>query len=62
MTASAEQLFNNSADTLCKHLTVLGPLDVRRQTCSGSRIRSASLASNGGAVYYWRAASADARR
>jgi hypothetical protein len=41
---------------------VLGPDDARRQTGTGSRIRSASLASNGGAAHYWRAASADARR
>ena len=41
---------------------VLAPDDERGQTGTGSRIRSASLASNGGAAYYWRAASADARR
>jgi len=40
---------------------VLAPDDERGQTGTGSRIRSASLASNG-AAHYWRAASADARR
>jgi hypothetical protein len=40
---------------------VLGPDDARRQTGTRSRIRSASLASNGGAAHYWRASSADAR-
>ena len=40
----------------------LAPDDERGQTGTGSRIRSASLASNGGAAHYWRAASADARR
>ena len=37
----------------------LAPDDERGQTGTGSRIRSISLASNGGAAYYWRAASAD---
>ena len=41
--------------------SVLGPDDACGQTGTGSRIRSASLATNGGAAHYWRAASADAR-
>ena len=62
MTATAEHLFNTAAYTLCKRLPVLGPHDACRQTGTGSRIRSASLASNKVAAHYWRAASADAKR
>jgi len=64
MTATAEHFSKTAADTLCKRLLglVLDPHYARRQTGSGNRIRSASLASNGVAAHYWRAASADARR
>jgi hypothetical protein len=62
MTETAEHLFNTAADTLCKRLPSWVNHDARRQTGTGSRIRSASLASIGVAAHYWRAASANARR